>query len=57
MLYISEKITDHIVKMHSNEIVSEVRPAVETALSMVLEDIANKFLKHVPYDMVFADKK
>ncbi|KAG7304256.1 hypothetical protein JYU34_011196 [Plutella xylostella] len=48
-----EMITDHIVQMHSNEIIAEVQPAVETTLAMVLEDIANKFLKHVPYDMVF----
>lgn len=46
-------ITDHIVKMHSAEIVSEVQPAVETALAMVLEDVANKFLKHLPYEMIF----
>ncbi|XP_026323308.1 uncharacterized protein LOC113232745 [Hyposmocoma kahamanoa] len=48
-----EMITDHIAGMHSAEITREVQPAVETALAMVLEDVANKFLKHVPYDMVF----
>ncbi|XP_041973777.1 uncharacterized protein LOC121729363 [Aricia agestis] len=40
-----EMITDHIVHMHSAEIAKEIQPAVETALSMVLEDVANKFLK------------
>ncbi|XP_075981411.1 uncharacterized protein LOC142980023 [Anticarsia gemmatalis] len=48
-----EMITDHIASMHSADIAKEVQPAVETALAMVLEDIANKFLKYVPPDMVF----
>ncbi|KAJ8733811.1 hypothetical protein PYW07_014362 [Mythimna separata] len=48
-----EKITDHIARMHSTDIAREVQPAVETALGMVLEDIANKFLKHIPQDMIF----
>ncbi|XP_053601778.1 uncharacterized protein LOC128670268 [Plodia interpunctella] len=48
-----EMITDHIARMHSAEIVKEIQPAVETSLAMVLEDIANKFLKHVPSEMVF----
>lgn len=46
-------ITDHIAHMHSTDIAKEVQPAVETALGMVLEDIANKFLKHIPQDMIF----
>ena len=46
-------ITDHIVHMHASELAKEVQPAVETALGMVLEDIANKFLKHIPTNMVF----
>ncbi|KOB67102.1 Uncharacterized protein OBRU01_20202, partial [Operophtera brumata] len=50
-----EMITDHIVSMHSSDIAKEVQPAVETALAMVLEDIANKFLKHIPSEMVFAN--
>lgn len=49
----TEMITDHIVKMHSSDLAKEVQPAVETALAMVLEDIANKFLKHIPSEMVF----
>ncbi|CAF4830407.1 unnamed protein product [Pieris macdunnoughi] len=48
-----EMVTKHIVHMHANELTKEVQPAVETALAMVLEDIANKFLKHVPPNMVF----
>ncbi|XP_004923013.1 uncharacterized protein LOC101744542 [Bombyx mori] len=48
-----EMVTDHIVSMHSEDLVREVQPAIETALAMVLEDIANKFLKHVPAEMVF----
>ncbi|XP_034840918.1 circadian clock-controlled protein daywake-like [Maniola hyperantus] len=48
-----EMITDHIIHMHANELAKEVQPAVETALGMVLEDIANKFLKHIPTNMVF----
>ncbi|KAJ2943928.1 hypothetical protein O0L34_g8249 [Tuta absoluta] len=48
-----EMITDHIAEMHAADIAREVQPAVETALAMVLEDVANKFLKHVPADMVF----
>ncbi|CAG4921335.1 unnamed protein product [Colias eurytheme] len=48
-----EMVTKHIVHMHASELAKEVQPAVETALSMVLEDIANKFLKHVPPNMVF----
>ncbi|XP_047534398.1 uncharacterized protein LOC125069086 [Vanessa atalanta] len=48
-----EMITDHIIHMHATELAKEVQPAVETALSMVLEDIANKFLKHIPTNMVF----
>lgn len=48
-------ITDHISQMHSTEIAKEVQPAVETALGMVLEDISNKFLKHIRPDMVFPD--
>ncbi|XP_050665903.1 uncharacterized protein LOC126966071 [Leptidea sinapis] len=48
-----EMVTKHIVHMHAMELTKEVQPAVETALSMVLEDIANKFLKHVPPNMVF----
>ncbi|XP_060809377.1 uncharacterized protein LOC106140689 [Amyelois transitella] len=51
-----EMITDHIAKMHSSEIVKEIQPAVETSLAMVLEDIANKFLKHIPSEMVFPNK-
>ncbi|XP_022828416.1 uncharacterized protein LOC111357839 [Spodoptera litura] len=50
-----EMITDHIAQMHSMDIAKEVQPAVETALAMVLEDVANKFLKHIPPDMVFAN--
>lgn len=46
-------ITDHIINMHSMELAKEVQPAIETALAMVLEDIANKFLKNVPPEMVF----
>lgn len=48
-------ITNHIASMHSADIAKEVQPAVETALAMVLEDIANKFLKYIPPDMVFAN--
>ncbi|KAL0895436.1 hypothetical protein ABMA27_011558 [Loxostege sticticalis] len=48
-----EMITDHIAAMHSEEIVKEIQPAVETSLAMVLEDVANKFLKHIPSEMVF----
>ncbi|CAG9576124.1 unnamed protein product [Danaus chrysippus] len=48
-----EMITDHIIQMHASELAKEVQPAVETALAMVLEDIANKFLKHIPTNMVF----
>ncbi|XP_068629040.1 circadian clock-controlled protein daywake-like [Battus philenor] len=48
-----EMITNHVVTMHSSEIAKEVQPAVETALAMVLEDIANKFLKRIPSNMVF----
>ncbi|XP_072936194.1 uncharacterized protein [Epargyreus clarus] len=40
-----EMITDHIIHMHATDIAKEVQPAVETALAMVLEDVANKFLK------------
>ncbi|CAH0600252.1 unnamed protein product [Chrysodeixis includens] len=50
-----EMITDHISQMHSTEIAKEVQPAVETALGMVLEDISNKFLKHIRPDMVFPE--
>ncbi|CAH0406145.1 unnamed protein product [Chilo suppressalis] len=50
-----EMVTDHIAMMHSEEILKEVQPAVETSLAMVLEDIANKFLKHLPQEMVFAN--
>ncbi|CAB3220998.1 unnamed protein product [Arctia plantaginis] len=50
-----EMITNHIASMHSADIAKEVQPAVETALAMVLEDIANKFLKYIPPDMVFAN--
>ncbi|KAM3958256.1 uncharacterized protein ACR2FA_007701 [Aphomia sociella] len=50
-----EMIADHIMSMHTTEILKEVQPAVETALSMVLEDVANKFLKHIPPEMVFPD--
>lgn len=39
--------------MHTTELAKEVQPAVETALAMVLEDIANKFLKHITPNMVF----
>lgn len=52
-IFFTEMITDHIVNMHSSEIVKDIQPAVETALAMVLEDIANKFLKHIPSEMVF----
>lgn len=55
-LLTSEMITDHLVGMHSSEIAKEVQPAVETALAMVLEDVANKFLKNIPADMVFPNK-
>ncbi|CAG5036391.1 unnamed protein product [Parnassius apollo] len=48
-----EMITNHLVSMHSSEIAKEIQPAVETALAMVLEDLANKFLKRVPSNMVF----
>ncbi|XP_013168269.1 PREDICTED: uncharacterized protein LOC106118231 [Papilio xuthus] len=48
-----EMITSHLIGMHSSEIAKEVQPAVETALAMVLEDIANKFLKRIPSNMVF----
>lgn len=51
--YLSEMITDHIAAMHSEDLVKEIQPAVETSLAMVLEDVANKFLKHVPSEMVF----
>ncbi|XP_052753674.1 uncharacterized protein LOC113517177 [Galleria mellonella] len=47
-----EMITDHIMSMHTSEVLKEVQPAVETALSMVLEDVANKFLKHIPPEMI-----
>ncbi|KAJ0181378.1 hypothetical protein K1T71_003463 [Dendrolimus kikuchii] len=46
-----EMITDHIINMHSVDLAKEVQPAIETALAMVLEDIANKFLKTVPPEM------
>ncbi|XP_049887866.1 uncharacterized protein LOC126382140 [Pectinophora gossypiella] len=48
-----EMITDHIAGMHAADIAREVQPAVETSLAMVLEDVANKFLRNVPADMVF----
>ncbi|KAG6448011.1 uncharacterized protein LOC115442091 [Manduca sexta] len=48
-----EMITNHIVSMHSADLAQEIKPAVETALAMVLEDIANKFLKQIPSEMVF----
>ncbi|XP_063547460.1 uncharacterized protein LOC134754915 isoform X2 [Cydia strobilella] len=48
-----EMITEHIARMHAGDIASEVQPALETALAMVLEDVANKFLKHLPADSVF----
>ncbi|XP_028174786.1 uncharacterized protein LOC114363301 [Ostrinia furnacalis] len=48
-----EMITDHIAAMHSEDIIKEIQPAVETSLAMVLEDVANKFLKHIPSEMVF----
>ncbi|XP_048006499.1 uncharacterized protein LOC125241860 [Leguminivora glycinivorella] len=41
-----EMITEHIARMHAAEVAGEVQPALETALAMVLEDVANKFLKH-----------
>ncbi|KAH9632681.1 hypothetical protein HF086_008508 [Spodoptera exigua] len=47
--------TGEMAQMHSMDIAKEVQPAVETALAMVLEDVANKFLKHIPPDMVFAN--
>ncbi|XP_063373369.1 uncharacterized protein LOC134661300 isoform X2 [Cydia amplana] len=48
-----EMITEHIARMHAGDIAGEVQPALETALAMVLEDVANKFLKHLPADSVF----
>ncbi|XP_063634652.1 uncharacterized protein LOC134805267 [Cydia splendana] len=45
-----EMITEHIARMHAGDIAGEVQPALETALAMVLEDVANKFLKHLPAD-------
>ncbi|XP_063372490.1 uncharacterized protein LOC134660645 [Cydia amplana] len=37
-----EMITEHIARMHAGDIAGEVQPALETALAMVLEDVANK---------------
>ncbi|XP_073947398.1 uncharacterized protein [Choristoneura fumiferana] len=48
-----EMITQHVARMHAAELAGEVQPALETALAMVLEDVANKFLKHMPADAVF----
>lgn len=41
--------------MHAKEIVEEVKPAVETVIAMIVDDITNKVFQSLPYNRIFPE--
>ncbi|KAI5715531.1 hypothetical protein M8J77_017734 [Diaphorina citri] len=48
--------TNKFINENANDIVEEVKPAIEMVASMLLDDIANKIFKNIPVSKVFPEK-
>lgn len=48
--------TNKFINENSNDIVEEVKPAIEMVASMLLDDIANKVFKNIPVSKVFPEE-
>ncbi|XP_044728073.1 uncharacterized protein LOC123291738 [Chrysoperla carnea] len=49
------KVTNEFLNMHAKEIVEEVKPAVETVIAMIVDDITNKVFQSLPYNRIFPE--
>ncbi|XP_046669012.1 protein takeout-like isoform X1 [Homalodisca vitripennis] len=47
------KATNDFVNQNAQDIIEEIKPAVEAVVSMLIEDIGNKVLKTTPYKSLF----
>lgn len=53
---ISGHISEHVINMHSAEIVKELQPSIETVVSMLFDDVANKFFRNISFDKLFPEE-
>lgn len=52
-LIFTGKVTNQFVNQNANDLIEEIKPAVEAVVSMLVEDIGNKILLATPYKYLF----